>query len=143
MVITVTKFKKLSLMNNISEIKHIHRILNLLLYSSDSIENITNLKNTISFYANPANDNELKTLTILILKYAMELGAIKFKSIDGLTEFSSSNKNIDQAIELLKTQWPNLQSTKTIEEKNWMVEFWIEWTKDWRNELIKLRILRS
>jgi hypothetical protein len=129
-------------MNKLLKIKHIHHLLELVLYKADSIENLSDLKGFVKFYCNPKDENETIEISLSIIEYTMKIGAKKVYFLEGKGEYSLSNNNINEAIQVLRKDWLNLQTTRKINNQEWLVEYWLEWTDSWRNELQKIEILK-
>ena len=130
-------------MNKLLEIKHVHHILDLLLYKKDSIENVTNLKSFVKFYCEPKTDLKCMEICLNLLQYSMEIGAKKIYFLKGNGEYSLKNNNIKTAISELENDWPYLQSVRKIDGKEWLIEYWLECTDEFREELKRIDILKK
>ena len=126
-------------MNSLFKIKHIHHLLELVLYTTDSIENLSDLKEFVKLYCNPNNESETKEICLKIIEYTMQLGAIKIYFLEGEGEYTLNNNNIHKALLVLEEDWLELQTIRKIENKDWLVEYWIEWTDEWKKELEELK----
>jgi hypothetical protein len=130
-------------MNKLLNIKHVHHLLELLIYTTDSIENISDLKDFVNYYSDPKNEKECMDICLTLLEYSMEIGANKFLSLERNLEYSKKNKNVEAGINEIKDNWKNLQTSKKIGNKDFLVEFWIQWTDKFRDELKRIDILKK
>lgn len=130
-------------MNKLLNIKHVHHLLELLIYTTDSIENISDLKDFVNYYSDPKNEKECMHICLTLLEYSMEIGANKFLSLERNLEYSKKNKNVEAGINEIKDNWKNLQTSKKIGNKDFLVEFWIQWTDEFRDELKRIDILKK
>lgn len=129
-------------MNKLLNIKHIHHLLELVLYTTDSIENISDLKGFVKFYCSSKDENEIKKICLNILEYTMSIGTIKIYFLNGKGEYSLANNNINEVLKVLEKDWSKLQTTRKINNKDWLVEYWLEWTNSWRDELYEIKVLK-
>jgi len=95
-------------MNKLLNIKHVHHLLELLIYTTDSIENISDLKDFVNYYSDPKNEKECMDICLTLLEYSMEIGANKFLSLERNLEYSKKNKNVEAGINEIKDNWKNL-----------------------------------
>lgn len=130
-------------MNKLLNIKHVHHLLELLIYTTDSIENISDLKDFVNYYSDPKNEKECMDICLTLLEYSMEIGANKFLSLERNLEYSKKNKNVEAGINEIKDNWKNLQTSKKIGNKDFLVEFWVQWTDEFRDELKRIDILKK
>lgn len=130
-------------MNKLLNIKHVHHLLELLIYTTDSIENISDLKDFVNYYSDPKNEKECMDICLTLLGYSMEIGANKFLGLERNLEYSKKNKNVEAGINEIKDNWKNLQTSKKIGNKDFLVEFWIQWTDEFRDELKRIDILKK
>ncbi|GAA4327317.1 hypothetical protein GCM10023115_24790 [Pontixanthobacter gangjinensis] len=130
-------------MNNLLEIKHVHHLLELLMYTTDSIEHVTNLQSFVRYYSEPKSDKECLEICLVLLKYVMIIGCIKIHFPDWSGEYSNRKNNIDIGLLEIQNNWANLQEIELINGKKLLIEYWIEWTDEWREELLKLKLLEN
>lgn len=130
-------------MINILDIKHIHHLLELLLYTPDTIENVSDLKYLVNKYCSPTNENQRKEITLKLIEYSLLIGAKKIYFLDGKGEYSLSNNNVNDALQILEEDWLNLQTTRKINNQEWLIEYWLEWTDEFREELKRIDILKK
>ena len=130
-------------MISILKIKHVHHLLQLLIYTPDSIENVSNLKSFVQRYCESEDDRECIEICLSLLKYSMEIGAKKIYFLYGNGDYSKKNNNIIEGIKEIEGDWENLQTTRKKNNENWLVEYWIEWTDEFRVELKRLGLLKG
>jgi hypothetical protein len=130
-------------MNKLLNIKHVHHLLELLIYTPDSIENVSDLKSFVLPYCEPKSDKECMEICLILLEYSMSIGAIKIYYLLGNGEYSKKNENIEECVKVIENEWDYLQTIRKINGEKWLIEYWIEWTDEFREELKKLDILKG
>jgi hypothetical protein len=73
----------------------------------------------------------------------MSIGAIKIYYLLGNGEYSKKNENIEECVKVIENEWDYLQTIRKINGEKWLIEYWIEWTDEFREELKKLDILKG
>ena len=78
-----------------------------------------------------------------MVSYSMKIGANRIYYVYGNGEYSRKNQNISEGISEINKNWKELQGSLRIGNKEILIEYWIEWTDEFREELKRLDILKK